>query len=215
MVLFENFIEEIKSALLLPLPGEAAQYQMAPLGRKQKVLETIRKRKAKASAVLVLFYPFNNRPHFVLIQRPAYEGVHSGQVAFPGGKREEQDGSLMQTALRETEEEVGIPADSVEVLGPMTPLYIPPSNFMVDPFLGCVHERPNFIAEEKEVEQIIEAPAELLLDPHLVKKKVIKMSNGFSLKTPYFDVNGYTVWGATAMMLSELKSILKHTSLST
>ena len=168
---------------------------------------------AKQSAVLALFYPNENKQtKIVLILRKAYKGVHSAQVGFPGGKLEESDSSLLQAALRETEEEVGVTIDAIEVLKEMTPMYIPPSNFMVHPFVAYVKERPDFIKDEIEVESIIEVLlADLLNDGNVISTKVAT-SYDIKVEVPAFLLNDHIVWGATAMMLSEIKDLLKQSS---
>ena len=167
-------------------------------------------KKPVKSAVLVLFYEKEDGINLVLILRKKYHGVHSAQVSFPGGKHDPEDEALKLTALRETEEEVGIKKEDIHVIGQLTDLYIPPSNYLVQPFVGYLEQTPEFTPEPKEVEEVIEAPLSLLLDDSIMGKKKIKVSaRNLKINYPYFDVKGHTVWGATAMMLSELKEVLQ------
>lgn len=164
---------------------------------------------AKLGAVLILLYPHAGEWYLPLMKRPDYEGVHGGQISFPGGKKEEIDADLFATALREAEEEVGVKPETVTVIGSISELYIPPSNFKVFPVIGFTDKRPEFNKNQYEVERILEMPIRHLMQPSTVKQTTVKVMGGLSLPTPYFDVEGEVVWGATAMMLSELKEILK------
>lgn len=170
-------------------------------------LETKKPRKA---AVVSLFYPdsdFNTR--LLLILRKTYEGIHSNQVGFPGGKVEESDTGLSYTALRETHEEVGIHPQKINLIRPLTEIYIPPSNFMVQPFLGIMNETPLFIPQESEVEEIIEVSITDILDDNAVVTEIVNTSYGIKIDVPVYKLNDYTVWGATAMILSEIKELCK------
>jgi len=165
----------------------------------------------KKAGVLALCYPGEeNAAYILLILRKTYEGVHSNQIAFPGGKEEELDTDLLSTALRETEEEVGIPMKNVTVIKELTQVYIPPSNFMVSPFIGICFEQPAFSIQEEEVEKVVEVPIKDLLNDDFICSKKIKTSYAVDVDVPAFNLNDYTVWGATAMMLSEVKDLLKQ-----
>jgi len=169
---------------------------------------------ARESAVLALLYPNKNEIYTVLMRRHVYEGTHSGQISFPGGKRESLDKDLRETALREANEELAIDKNKVNIIGELTKVYIPPSRFLVSPFLGYVHERPNFIPEASEVSEIIEVPISQFLDVERLKEKYhfIPTLNS-NIKIRYFDIDQRVVWGATAMMLSEISELLKKTDL--
>ncbi|MFD2200804.1 NUDIX hydrolase [Shivajiella indica] len=201
---FEKVIYNLGLALKEPLPGRQGQITMAPLPvDEQRFVENIRS-DHKKGAVLMLFYPDKNNHAFVpFIKRPTYPGVHSGQIAFPGGKMEEYDRDLSETALRETEEEIGVQASKVELIGKLSDLYIPPSNFMVSPYIGFTFEKPEFKPDPEEVLRIINCPMKLILDKSIRKKGMIRGSTGVSLNAPYFDIESEMVWGATAMMLGE------------
>lgn len=194
------------------LPGERAHQELSPYERATAKSVRGKGKNPRFSAVLILLYAIEYKPYFALIQRQEYEGVHSGQIALPGGRREESE-TLKETALRETEEEIGVPSDKITVLGELTEVYIPPSNFIVTPFVGYMDERPEFIPEQKEVASILEIPLEQLMDESLLKEKKIKVTNysatPYYLQVPYFELNFETVWGATALILNELKTILK------
>jgi len=206
---FNDFVTEVKRATAADLPGWQAQSQMAPAHRMQPETWAQYYKDARLGAVLILFYPHNDAVHTVLIQRPTYEGVHSGQIAFPGGKKEDDDQDLIQTALREAWEEVGIRPEQVEVLSPLSELYIPPSNFLVTPVMGICYERPDFVPQITEVDTILETDLKMLTDPSIAATRRIKVREGMELDSPSFDLGGRIIWGATAMMISELNEVLK------
>ena len=164
----------------------------------------------KLGAVLILFYPKNNRIMTLLMRRPDYDGTHAGQISFPGGKFEEADADLSRTAIRETQEETGTDGSGIEVIGKLTDLYIPPSNFHVHPFVGCASQALTFSPDPAEVAELFEIDIAELLDKNSVKTmpRFNKTLNK-EVDTPYFEIRGNVVWGATAMMIAELREILK------
>ncbi len=208
---FEEFLKSVSKIKNIPLPAETSHFKMVPPFRQEllkKQQEAIKN--AKHAGVLALFYPDKNeQTNFVLILRNTYKGVHSAQVAFPGGKLEAQDTSLEETALRETFEEVGVPTDRVKVLKKISQVYIPPSNFYVQPFIGITEKTPKFIKQDDEVEALIEVPLQHFLDDTALITKTVKTSYSVEVEVPAFRLNNYVVWGATAMMLSEIKDLLK------
>ena len=212
---FADFITSLNAALMEPLPGQSAQFGMAPYERVLKVIaKKLSVQPTKESAVLCLLYPKEEAPHFVLILRNTYSGIHSAQVGFPGGKAETWDASFEETALRETEEEVGVDQKLITIIGSLTEVYIPPSGYQVHPFVGYTTEAPLLIPDPTEVSAIIEAPLSMLMDDSIVGRKKIKVSGGkLKVNYPYFDIMGNTVWGATAMMLNELKEVIRREKL--
>ncbi len=207
---FETFKNLIPKIAKMSVPGESSHFIMAPEMRVKALSNLkIEEKNPRNAAVMMLFYPKEGLTHIVLILRPVYEGVHSGQIALPGGKVEAFDLNYTETALRETYEEVGVQRSSVRVLKSLTKVYIPPSNFWVHPFLGFTEKRPNFVLQKEEVAKVIEVPLEELLDENNVILQRLSTSYAKNIEVPSFDLRGYTVWGATAMMLSELKMFLK------
>jgi 8-oxo-dGTP pyrophosphatase MutT (NUDIX family) len=208
---FQEFLRFVPKLIDARLPALDAHIKMAPLER----LESLRNidfgdKKPRIAAVMMLFYPKKERTHLVLIVRNSYKGVHSAQIAFPGGKYELEDENFAETALRETHEEVGIHPDKIEILKPFTELYIPPSNFMVHPFLGISKEELVFLPQPSEVAGIIELPLSTFLSDAIVVDTNLSTSYADSISIPAFKIEEHIVWGATAMMLSELKEVLKE-----
>ncbi|SFC61818.1 NUDIX domain-containing protein [Flagellimonas taeanensis] len=158
---------------------------------------------------MALFYPdMANETRLLLILRKVYEGIHSNQIGFPGGKEEQEDRDLLQTALRETHEEVGVPPHAIEVIKELSEVYIPPSNFLVSPFMGIYPDPRPFVKEESEVEQLVEVFLRDFLDDSNHIEEILSTSYAMNINVPAYRLNGYTVWGATAMMLSEIKELL-------
>lgn len=200
-------IQKLKQLLEGPLPGEPAHELMAPSARFTGS-QLPDPAQARPSSVLILFYPCHGSWFLPFIQRPVYDGVHSGQISFPGGKCEEEDSDYCATALRESNEEIGIVQEDVQILGALTPLYIPNSNFHVYPHVGWVDYQPEFSPDPIEVDEVIEVPLDVLLNQENVKQ-LTRNINGVSLSAPYFDAEGYVIWGATAMILSEMLEVLR------
>lgn len=193
------------------MPGESAHYIMEPEVRKQFREEGhLIKENAKKAAVMALFYPKEGSTYLLLILRTAYPGVHSQQIGFPGGKVEKTDRDLLDTAKRETFEEVGVRQDLIQSIKPLTEVYIPPSNFLVQPFLGLLMETPNFKIDPIEVQELVEVNLIDFLNDANVLEQRLSTSYANNILVPAFSLNGYTVWGATAMMLSEIKELLKR-----
>lgn len=206
-----NFWKQVMSTPL----GIEAQLDFAPPHRK---LVANAATKSKVAATLLLLYPdVDGNLAFPLIQRPSNNPLdkHKGQISFPGGRQEPNDLDLSATALRETYEEIGVNSDEVTILGPLTELYVPVSNFIIYPYVGIIDHQPTFIPQPEEVDQIISMKVSSLIDENAKKKKEMTFARGqnnYKLKdVPYFDLNGKVVWGATAMMLSEFrKMVLKY-----
>ena len=202
---FNAFTENLRQRLQKPLPGEAAHQKMASAARYRLGIKP--NERTRRSAVLICFYPFQNSIYLPLILRPQYDGVHAGQMAFPGGRMERFDENLTRTALRESQEEVGIRVSDVKVLGLLTELFIPPSNFYVQPVVGVLPYRPDFYPDPREVEAIVEVDLETLLDETIVGDSQIEV-RGVLVDAPFYQIQGLRVWGATAMMISELLMLL-------
>ena len=198
----------IQQRLSEELPGKLAHQEAAPYRKVD--YDTLDLKTVRKSGVLVLCYKKNNEPHIVLIQRPIYEGTHSGQIAFPGGKVEKTDKNIIHTALREANEEVGVIMNDVEVIGKLSEVYIPVSNFLVSPVVGFIDYAPNFIAQEREVAEIIELELKHLTGIKELSLDNIKLSNGLKIEVPIFQFKQKTIWGATALMLNELRWILNE-----
>ncbi|MFY8010263.1 MAG: NUDIX hydrolase [Flavobacterium sp.] len=207
---FEEFLKYTPKIQNAELPATNAHVKMAPSNRMDliKVID-FTKVVPKRAAVMMLFYPKASQTHLALILRTSYNGVHSSQIAFPGGKVEEEDADLSHTALRETYEEIGIHPQNIKVVRPFTEVYIPPSNFMVYPFLGYSENELDFVLQEEEVAGLVEFPFADFMNDNIIVNTVMKTSYAGSIEVPGFQVNEHFVWGATAMMLSELKDTLK------
>jgi len=201
----------LRDALKRPLPGHDAFLELS--GYKRPDLEAARRGDPppRMSAVLALMYEKQAEAHVLLMLRPEYEGVHSGQVSFPGGRQEEGDADLVATALREYSEETGAASAGIEVLGALTPVYIPPSRSLVTPYIGIAQQAGTFAPDPSEVAELIEAPLSLLLRDDILRRREQHIAiMGRSVEIPYFDVQGRVVWGATAMMLAELRELLRQ-----
>jgi 8-oxo-dGTP pyrophosphatase MutT (NUDIX family) len=205
----EEFFSALKNKLSLSLPGETAQNRMTSRARISTAEYLKSKPDHKISAVFISLFPFQNTIYTALIRRPSYDGLHSGQLALPGGKSESGDGSLAITALRETKEEVGIEVSEQNILGELSSVYIPVSNFLVHPFVGKLNERPNWIPDKHEVDEIIEFPISLLFDPAAKDRRRILIGKNMFIDAPCYIINGQILWGATAMIFSELEEILR------
>lgn len=206
---FNSFISLISKMENVQLGGFHSHKKMIPEQRIIYDKKELIKIHPKKAAVLALFYPNHlNETYFILILRAHYNGTHASQISFPGGKYEKHDNNLEKTALRETFEEVGIEIKDVVIKKQMTKTFIPPSNFLVSPFIGVLNKTPTFI-QNHEVKKIIEVKLADLLNNNTVTTKNLSTSYMKNIDVPCFKLNNYTVWGATAMMLSEIKDLLK------
>tara|TARA_R110000868_G_scaffold314216_2_gene575181 strand:- start:6888 stop:7529 length:642 start_codon:yes stop_codon:yes gene_type:complete len=209
---FDEFSDRISKIENLELPGSASHYKMAPLFR-LKELESgkIIKKNPKRAAVMALFYPnVTYQTNLLLILRNTYKGIHSNQIALPGGKVEKKDLNLLETALRETQEEVGAVREQIKVIRSMSEIYIPPSNFEVTPYLGLYKKKEPFVMQPDEVAAIIEVPLQDFMDDKKIFHQILNTSYAQNVEVPAFKLNGYTVWGATAMMLNEIKELIRQ-----
>ena len=206
---FDFFLSKLPKLIKLPLGGLDAQFKMAPEFRKLFDATKIKQMNPKKAAVLVIFYPNdNNETMFLLTKRAQYNGTHSSQISFPGGKHEYADILMKNTALRETHEEIGINKEDVHLIKQLTDVYIPPSNFYVTPFLGYMNYHP-FFYKNDEVESVMEIKLSDLLDVNNLSTINIDTSYAKNMEVPCFKLNGEIVWGATAMMLSEINDLIK------
>jgi 8-oxo-dGTP pyrophosphatase MutT (NUDIX family) len=200
-------IDDVKLALARPRPGLEAQARMAPPYRRDQIAVMLNPPKdCRQAGVLILLYPHNGQLHFPLTRRPDTVEFHKGQISLPGGSRENTE-LLRQAALRETQEEIGVVSSAVEVLGELTSLYVPPSNFCVQPFVGYTPRRPDFQIEEKEVAELIEVPLDKLLDPTTAREEDWDIHGG-TWRMPFFQLGPHKVWGATAMILAEFVAMM-------
>lgn len=196
-------IEEIENALKRPLPGKVGQYIMAPGYRPDYNLDEVMKFHPRIGGVLLLLDPHEEETKIIFTLRKQYLGTHSGQMSFPGGKQESSDSDIIHTALRETSEEIGIAPEHIRVIGRLSELYIPPSNFLVYPTVGVLREEARFIKQENEVEEIIKIPLSFFLDEKSRGTAKINAGQGHMVDVPAYIYGDYTIWGATAIMMSE------------
>jgi 8-oxo-dGTP pyrophosphatase MutT (NUDIX family) len=206
----DPYIQHLSQRLAGPLPGQEAQYQMASMRRLNELSQYRIPDNARVACVLNLLHFSDGAWRTVLIRRTENpHDRHSGQISFPGGRYEpEQDPSLEAVALRETEEEIGIPGARIRLLGRMTELYIPVSNFLVHPFIGVLEGAPEFRLQPGEVEAVLTPSLEHLAHPETKKVTDIRLGGGLTIpEVPYFEVEGRIVWGATAMILSEFLAL--------
>jgi 8-oxo-dGTP pyrophosphatase MutT (NUDIX family) len=204
-----DFANKLKTEILKGLPGTEFQWQMASSDRMKLNFQRNPGPDARAAAVLILLFPVNGSVHTVFMQRHNYDGVHGGQISFPGGKKEDSDKDLIQTALREAEEETGVDQKKISVLGTLTPLFIQVSNMIVTPFVGWANKKPVFNHQPDEVVFLINAELKKFMDPSIIKTKPFEI-RGETIDIKYFDYEGHVIWGATAMILHELLTILRR-----
>ncbi len=202
---FSDFISKLTDQLNQPLPGHDAWMQNSGslrMNPKHLDFSTL-----KQSAVLIAFYPSENNIFLPLILRPPYDGTHGGQMAFPGGRMEDYDKTYERTALREAEEEIGIKASDVKLIGGLTEVFIPPSRYWVKPIVGYLDYTPRFYPDKKEVADIYEMSLDHLVDPSNVQKREI-IVRGKKMETTGFTIRDQWVWGATALMMGELLEVI-------
>jgi 8-oxo-dGTP pyrophosphatase MutT (NUDIX family) len=201
--------EKLANRLTKPLPGalahEVARAQSTG-GARPKFDHVLPPR---PGSVLILLYPDGDHIRFPLTKRPEYLGTHSGQISLPGGKAEGNE-SIIETALREGEEEIGINRKDVTVLGRLSDFFVIPSNFIVTPIVAITSKRPLFIPQEREVVKILEGDVEALLKEDALKTKEITVAKIYTMNAPHFEIEGEIVWGATAMMLNEFRLVVRE-----
>lgn len=205
-----DLISQLQERLQKPLPGRHAHEKLKPILPKGSRFKDLDRSTARYGGVLLLLYQKQGEWYFPLIQRPTYDGIHSGQVAFPGGRREDADSSLIATALRESFEEVGTSTQKVKVIGSLSEFFVAASNHLVLPVVGLYPEVPKFLPDPREVDHIIEAPLSQLMDHTVLKQKEIQVASGYRLVSPYYEIENKVVWGATAMILGEFVQIIRE-----
>lgn len=202
--MFDNLINIISSSLE-NLPGKKVQYKMAPSDRELRV--TIKK--TKKSAVLVLLTEKQNDIYITFIKRQEYNGVHSGQIAFPGGKHEKNDTNLTETVYRETEEEIGVSRNKIEIIGELSKLFIPVSAFDVHPFIAFTKEKLIYKKQDYEVKEVFELKLSDFSKASNIKTETVN-KNDIDITIPFYLIDGYKIWGATAMIISELIELVRN-----
>ncbi len=207
---FEQVLYLIQQTEHLDLPGAKAHSLMMPLEVRQQIFKDVAHMEPpRKSAVLALLYPDKqNMARMVFILRKTYNGHHSGQIAFPGGKQEAFDTDLKQTALRETREEIGIASENIQIKRALSPVFIPISNYQVQPYLAITRQTPEFVMDPVEVAKILELPFAPILRHPLINIRHNYFGKTYDLKA--FEVENVKIWGATAMILSEIVMLLNR-----
>ena len=207
----QNFLSSFKQTFEFGLPGEEAHQLLMPLKRPLSSIAKANTSNYRESAVGIVLHPFDNSIHCLLIRRPSYEGAHSGQISFPGGKRDAKDLNLEYTARRECREEIALPHEHADLIHPLTEVFIPVSKFSVQPFVFFTDNLPELTPDDREVEEIISFDVFDLIRHDKIPTTSIPINAGFTMKdVPYFDIHGHVVWGATAMILAEMRVLLKR-----
>jgi len=205
---FDDLICKVREAFQKPLPGLASQLKMASMRRLTRDGRMAYPEGARKAGVLILLYPDEGVAKIVFMKRNEYPGVHSGQISFPGGGHEPGDADTVSTALREAEEETGIERESVQIIGTLSELFIPPSNFLVTPVVAYTLSKPEFQPDPQEVQQLLEIPLDAFLDKNVKQEKEIDVFPALTMKVPCYFIDGHVIWGATAMMLSEFLDLI-------
>ena len=209
MTVFEDDpVSFFKDRLAGDLPGHDHFLEYTSYKREHIDAALLREKQPRLSAVLICLHKVDTEWHTVLIKRPEYDGVHSGQIAFPGGRMEPEDIDLFQTAKREFTEETGADASEFDLVGELSELYIPPSRSMVTPYMAVTEKKLVFSPDESEVARLFSIPLKQVLDKDILKyteKHVLSVDK--LSRVPYFDIANEIVWGATAMMIAELRKI--------
>ncbi|MEM6831339.1 MAG: CoA pyrophosphatase [Bacteroidota bacterium] len=205
-----GLVSFLENRLTQSLPGAIAHDLMKPTLPGGLPIRVKHSEPHREGGVMILLYEEQGRVRFPLIQRPVYDGVHSGQIAFPGGKKEELDTDLIETAMRESMEEIGVNVSRMKVIGSLSKFFVAASNFEVLPVISYVDQPPVFTPDDREVSEIITPSLIDLVNETNRKTKKMEVGNGVTLEAPYFSLQQKVVWGATAMMLSEFTSILSE-----
>lgn len=214
----KNWTLELENLLKNPLPGPKAHTRVAPVDRIEGLENRDWPPDAKRSAVTFLLFPKDGKIHTLFMKRPEYQGVHSGQVSLPGGQKEQTDKNLLETAIREYAEETGVILEEANYIAPLSEFYIPPSNFLVQPFVAFVDKLDELFPDEKEVESLHQVALEDLFKKGNFNTEEILIRNrekkSISINAPCYKINELRIWGATAMMISELQMIFEENNFS-
>jgi 8-oxo-dGTP pyrophosphatase MutT (NUDIX family) len=212
---FKDLKRIIPKLKLSNLNSKTSQIKLAPSFRKEFIkLNSNKLLNSKKAAVIAALYEYDNKVRLILILRNTYNGVHSNQIGFPGGRIEDYDKTLFDTAIRETYEEIGVRVQKNELIRELHEIYIPPSNFNVYPFLVILNHPPSFVKDDKEVKEVITIDLESLLNCKItqtqipIPAKLNELNIQNDVEVPAFKLAGYNVWGATAMMLSEIRDLI-------
>lgn len=211
---FDSFINALENSLFNELPGRSAQQKLEPISRKRFNPFPDPTRPPRESAVLILIFPENDGLSTAFIKRNEYDGVHSGQVAFPGGKKELSDVSLSFTALREANEEIGINPEDVQIIGNLSIIYIPPSNFNVQPVIGWLPYTPKFLIDPSEVSMVFSVPLNEIMMEENIHKKTVTLGDGSNIEVPCYIFSNQIIWGATSMILREFIEVVHKADFS-
>ncbi len=203
----EAVLSELQRCLIRPLPGLEAQKHMAPAYRAKPEHILVDGKNCRPAAVLIPLFPTPEGWATVLTLRRATLSTHAGQISFPGG-RQDPDETLEEAALREVHEEIHLNAEEIVSLHPLSPLYIPPTHYCVYPFVALLRKQPAFHPNTDEVEALLIVPLKALFDPHNTQSEQWEI-RGRQVQVPFFNIHGHTIWGATAMILSELLALLR------
>lgn len=205
-----NFTRLLSERISSGLPGIDAQLLMAPVHRINDIRSGLQSTDSVKSSVLILLFPEGESIKTVVMLRPSYDGVHSGQISLPGGKWEISDINMAATALRETYEEIGVPPSEIRLLGQLSPLYIPPSNYIVFPYIGISDKKPEFLKDPSEVQELIEIEISELLNKDTCTTRKITFKDSTSIEVPCYTFGETIIWGATAMILCEFAALLEN-----
>jgi 8-oxo-dGTP pyrophosphatase MutT (NUDIX family) len=203
----KNLDQDLRKALDAPRPGLSVQLAMAPKHGPDRTLTPEIEASCLKAGVMLLLYPRRSAPHIVLIRRTSNVLHHKDEISLPGGQLEAGEDAVL-AALRETEEEIGAPRDHVRVVGKLTPLFIPPSNFCIYPVVGTADGPLVFVPERSEVAEIIEVPLAHLADPASARRENWTL-RGRTVEVPFYAFGPHKIWGATAMVLAEFLAMLK------
>ncbi|MCC8174269.1 MAG: CoA pyrophosphatase [Odoribacter sp.] len=206
-------MKRIKTPLYSVLPGKEAQDKMAPVSKYIEGGENVYNCPPVESAVMILAIPSEDKLVIPFIKRTQKGRHHAGQIALPGGKKEESDNSFIETALREYKEEIGVKSEDIVILGTLSPIYIPVSNFTIHPVVGTTIKKPTFKKCEDEVEEIILVPISELFNPENKRTQNFSQDRR-EVTAPGYHIGGYFIWGATAMIIAEMEQIMKNYTLS-